>query len=88
MIFVVAGASGNVGSAAVHTLAQMGGAQVKALTRSSAGDKVASLKALENVDIVECDIADRTSLSGVFDGATAALLTCGNHQGQVVNNEF
>lgn len=83
MKFVVAGASGNVGSAAVQALAQMPGAEIKALTRSSADEKVASLKALDNVQIVECNIADKTSLDTVFDGATAALLTCGNHQGQV-----
>jgi NAD(P)H dehydrogenase (quinone) len=79
---VVAGASGNVGSAAVHKLSQMG-VEVKALTRSSAGEKCAPLKALEHVQLVECDISDQSSLSGVFEGVKAAFLTCGNFQGQV-----
>ena len=79
---VVAGASGNVGSAAVHKLSQMG-VEVKALTRSSADEKCAPLKALEHVQLVECDISDQSSLTGVFDGVKAAFLTCGNFQGQV-----
>ena len=79
---VVAGASGNVGSAAVHKLSQMG-VEVKALTRSSASEKCAPLKALANVELVECDISDQSSLSGVFDGVKAAFLTCGNFRGQV-----
>ena len=79
---VVAGASGNVGSAAVHKLSQMG-VEVKALTRSSADEKCAPLKALEHVQLVECDISDQSSLTGLFEGVKAAFLTCGNFQGQV-----
>ena len=79
---VVAGATGNVGSAAVHKLSQMG-VEVKALTRSSAGEKGAPLQALEHVQLVECDIADQSTLSGVFEGVKAAFLTCGNFRGQV-----
>ena len=78
---VVAGSSGNVGSAAVRKLSQMG-VEVKALTRSSAAEKCAPLKALEHVQLVDCDISDPSSLTGVFDGVQAALLTCGNFQGQ------
>ena len=82
MSIVVAGASGNVGSAAVKKLAELGGVNVKALTRSGASDKVGPLKELASVQIVECDIGDKSSLAGVLDGATAAFLTCGNFQGQ------
>ena len=79
---VVAGATGNVGSAAVHTLSQMG-AEVKALTRSNTGEKCAPLKALDRVELVECDISDQATLSGVFEGVAAAFLTCANFRGQV-----
>lgn len=80
---MVTGASGNVGSAAVTKLAQLGGADTVALTRSSAADKVAPLKALENVRILECDIGSKASLAGAFEGVTAVFLTCGNFRGQV-----
>lgn len=82
MSIVVAGATGNVGSAAVQKLAELGGVSVKALTRAGASDKVGPLKALANVQVVECDIGNKSSLAGVLDGATAAFLTCGNFQGQ------
>jgi uncharacterized protein YbjT (DUF2867 family) len=81
MSIVVAGATGNVGSGAVRKLAELGGVSVKALTRAGAGDKAGPLKDLANVQIVECDIGDKSSLAGVLDGATGALLTCGNFQG-------
>jgi len=58
------------------------GIEVKALTRSSAAQKCAPLKALEHVQLVDCDISEPSSLSGVFDGVQAAFLTCGNFQGQ------
>jgi len=80
---VVAGASGNVGSLAVQALAQMEGVEIKALTRSSDSEKLAPLRSLKNVQIVECDISNKTSLAGVFGGVDAAFLTCGNFRGQV-----
>lgn len=79
---VVAGASGNVGSAAVRKLAELGNCEVKALTRSASG-KIQPLKDLANVEIVECDVNDAASLAGVFEGATAVFLTSGNYRGQV-----
>jgi len=82
MSIVVAGATGNVGRAAVQKLSELGGVSVKALTRAGASDKVAPFKELSNVQIVECDIGDKASLDGVLDGATAAFLTCANFQGQ------
>ena len=83
MTYVVAGASGNVGSAAVRALASH--ANVRALTRSSASEKIAPLRELSKVEIVECDISDASSLRAhqVFEGVTAAFLTCGNFRGQV-----
>ncbi|CAE8641746.1 unnamed protein product [Polarella glacialis] len=81
-MFIVAGASGNVGSAAVRKLAESGAA-VKALTRSSTSDKVAPLKDLANVEVVECDLTDKSALASVFAGAKGAILTYGNCKEQV-----
>jgi len=83
MMIVVAGASGNVGAATVRKLAELGGVSVKALTRDSASDKVAPLKALPNVEVVECDLLDKASIARACSGVTAAVLTCGNNQQQV-----
>ena len=66
----------------MQKLAELGGVSVKALTRAGASDKMGPLKALANVQIVECNIGDKSSIAGVLDGATAAFLTCGNFQGQ------
>jgi uncharacterized protein YbjT (DUF2867 family) len=90
---VVAGASGNVGSAAVRKLAELGNCGVKALTSQadegvdlcyySAYGKIEPLKQLANVEIVECDVNDAASLANVFEGATAVFLTSGNYHGKV-----
>lgn len=82
MVVVVAGASGNVGSGAVRALSQLG-VEVRALTRTSASEKVAPLKALSKVEVVECDLSDASTLAQVFDGVSAAFLTCANFRGQV-----
>ena len=81
-MFIVAGASGNVGSATVRKLAECGAA-VKALTRSSTSDKVAPLKDLANVEVVECDLMDKSALASVFTGVKGAILTYGNCKEQV-----
>lgn len=82
MAIVVAGASGNVGAAAVRKLADLG-ATVKALTRDSASDKVAALKKLPNVQVVQCDLLDATSIASACSGVKAAVLTCANVKEQV-----
>ena len=81
-MFIVVGASGNVGSATVRKLAESGAA-VKALTRSSTSDKVAPLKDLASVEVVECDLMDKVALAGAFTGVKGAILTCGNCKEQV-----
>ncbi|KAJ1473723.1 hypothetical protein T484DRAFT_1972339 [Baffinella frigidus] len=81
-MFIVAGASGNVGSAAVRKLSESG-ASVKALTRSSTSDKVAPLKDLPGVEVVQCDLTDKSALASVFTGVKGAILTCGNCKEQV-----
>jgi len=82
-VIVVAGASGNVGAATVRKLAELGGVTVKALTRDSTSDKVAALKELPNVEIVQCDLLDKASIASACSGVAAAVLTCGNNQQQV-----
>lgn len=81
-MYVVAGASGNIGSAAVRKLSEVG-VGVRALTRSSTGDKVAPLKDLANVEIVQCDLMDKDGLAKVFDGVKAAFLCVSNTKEQV-----
>lgn len=84
MVFVVAGATGNVGSAVVRELAQSTGAEVRALTRSSRSEKVAPFKDMKQVQVVEVDISDeKADLTSAFAGATAAFLSCANFRGQV-----
>jgi uncharacterized protein YbjT (DUF2867 family) len=83
MMIVVAGASGNVGAATVRKLSELGGVSVRALTRDSTSEKVAALKALPNVEIVECDLLDKGSVASACSGVKAAVLTCGNNQQQV-----
>jgi len=77
------GASGNVGAATVRKLAEKGVVSVKALTRDSTSDKVASLKALPNVEIVQCDLMDKASIASACSGVMAAVLTCANNEQQV-----
>uniref|UniRef100_A0A0G4FJC2 NmrA-like domain-containing protein n=1 Tax=Chromera velia CCMP2878 TaxID=1169474 RepID=A0A0G4FJC2_9ALVE len=77
MAFVVAGASGNVGSAVVTSLAASG-ESVKALTRSSASEKISRLKDLPGIQIVQCDLTDPSTLQGLFAGARGAFLCYGN----------
>lgn len=81
-VFIVAGATGNVGSAVVRKLAGQG-STIKALTRSSAGDKAAPLKELAKVEVIECDLMNKSGLTSAFAGATAAFLACSNSLDQV-----
>lgn len=83
MMIVVAGASGNVGAATVKKLSELGGVSVRALTRDSASDKIASLKTLPNVEVVQCDLLDKASIATACSGVKAAVLTCGNNKQQV-----
>lgn len=83
MMIVVAGASGNVGAATVKKLSELGGVSVRALTRDSASDKIASLKTLPNVEVVQCDLLDKASIATACSGVEAAVLTCGNNKQQV-----
>jgi len=80
---VVAGASGNVGNAVMQRLAQLGCAEIRALTRSSTNPKLATLKGSFDFEMIECDLSDKASLSQVFEGATTAFLSSANFQGQV-----
>merc|ERR1719240_2318680 len=82
-MIVVAGASGNVGAETVRKLAELEGINVKALTRDPTSAKVASLKALPNVEVVQCDLLDKASLVSACGGVTAAVLTCSNTLQQV-----
>lgn len=82
-MIVVAGASGNVGAATVQQLAELGGVSVRALTRDSTSDKIAPLKALPNVEVVQCDLLDKASIAKACSGVKAAVLTCGNNKQQV-----
>lgn len=81
-MFIVAGASGNVGLSAVQKLVESG-AKVKALTRSSTSDKVAPLNECAQVQVVQCDLLDKASLANVFDGAKGAFLISANCKDQV-----
>jgi len=83
---VVAGATGNVGTSVVQELAQFGGnVEIRALTRSSSSEKpnLAAMRELSNVEILECDLSDKSSLTDVFDGVTAAFLVSANFRGQI-----
>jgi len=82
-MFIVGGGTGNVGSAVVQKLSQAGNATVKVLTRSSAGDKVAAIKDLPRVEIVECDLENKEQLTKAFEGVKYAFLACANSLKQV-----
>jgi len=82
-LIVVAGASGNVGAATVRKLAELGGVTVKALTRDISSEKVAALKKLPNVEVVQCDLLDKASIASACSGVTSAVLTCGLNKQQV-----
>jgi uncharacterized protein YbjT (DUF2867 family) len=81
-MFIVSGATGNVGVAVVQKLAECG-ASVKALTRSSTSDKAAPLKALANVEVVQCDLMDKAALTALFKGVKGAFVGLGNCKEQV-----
>ena len=66
--FLVAGASGNVGGAAVRSLVAMG-ERVRAVVRSGS--------APDGVEVVSADLADRDSMRPVLSGVTAAFLLGG-----------
>eukprot|EP00555_Chaetoceros_dichaeta_P005219 CAMPEP_0198267402 /NCGR_PEP_ID=MMETSP1447-20131203/32910_1 /TAXON_ID=420782 /ORGANISM="Chaetoceros dichaeta, Strain CCMP1751" /LENGTH=331 /DNA_ID=CAMNT_0043957985 /DNA_START=29 /DNA_END=1024 /DNA_ORIENTATION=- len=85
-VIVVAGATGNVGFSVVQELAQLdGNVEIRALTRSSSGEKpaLAAMKELSNVKILECNLSEKSSLINIFDGATAAFVVAANFHGQV-----
>lgn len=82
-MIVVAGASGNVGAATVRKLAELGGVSVKALTRDSTSDKIASLKTLPNVEIIQCDLSNKADIASACSGVKVAVLTLGNNKQQV-----
>jgi uncharacterized protein YbjT (DUF2867 family) len=82
-MFVVAGASGNVGAAVVKKLSDSG-FTVRALTRDASSEgKIAPLKSLPNVEIVECDLMDKSSFAKAFEGAKAGFISCPNVKQQV-----
>jgi len=88
MSILVAGATGNVGSATVRKLNELG-AHVKALTRTSSSDKAAPLKELPNTEIIECDLMDKANLASAFSNVKAAFLACSNCKEQVeLENNF
>eukprot|EP00930_Biecheleria_cincta_P029935 TRINITY_DN20770_c0_g1_i1.p1 TRINITY_DN20770_c0_g1~~TRINITY_DN20770_c0_g1_i1.p1 ORF type:complete len:301 (-),score=67.56 TRINITY_DN20770_c0_g1_i1:147-1049(-) len=81
-MIVVLGATGNVGAAAVQKLSEAGTVKVRALTRSSTGDKAAALKQFANVDVLECDPLNKEDVAKACAGATAACIAMGNHKDQ------
>jgi len=83
---VVAGATGNIGFSVVQELAQFdGNVEIRALTRSSSSDNptLAAMKESSNVEILECNLSDKSSLTDVFDGVTAAFVVSANFRGQI-----
>ena len=82
IMFIVSGATGNVGAAVVQKLAESG-ASVKALTRSITSDKATPLKALANVEVVQCDLMDKAALAVLFKGVKGAFVGLGNCKEQV-----
>ncbi|MFF4540045.1 NAD(P)H-binding protein [Streptomyces aureus] len=78
-MFVVTGATGNVGRSLVRTLAETG-ARVTATSRGITGTDVP-----EGVAYVRADLADAESLRPVFDGADALFLQNGGPSAHRLN---
>lgn len=51
---------------------------MKAMTRSSKGDKAKELQAMKNVEIVECDLLDKAGLAKAMKGVNAVFLVSAN----------
>ena len=79
--YLVAGATGNVGSACARFLLSSG-AKVRCLVRDVNSEKSLALKAL-GAELAAGDFHDAASLSAALDGAAAALLACSNQLKQV-----
>lgn len=81
-VFLVAGGTGQVGSACVRALSAAG-VIVKVLSRDPSVSKAQSLTDLPGVTIVKGDYSDGSSLVEALEGVEATFLGCSNFEGQV-----
>lgn len=82
MAILVAGGTGNVGSAVVRSLSACG-VSTKVITRDPSAEKAQRLAGLPGVSIVKGDICDANAMAVAFQGVTAAFLGCSNSESQV-----
>lgn len=79
---LIAGGTGNVGSACVRALSGAG-VQVRVLTRDAMSEKAARLAALPKVTLVQGEYGDAASLQKALEGVSMAFLGNANTHTQV-----
>lgn len=80
--FLIAGGTGNVGSACARALSAAG-ATVRIFTRDPSSKSAGALATLPGVALLHGDFLDVPTLTAAFDGVDAAFLGCSNFLEQV-----